>query len=224
MKTFYVEQRKKSAKLFHKNNQKSTHYKNGILIRHLYSDLNKNTLSWWDDVGFILNDYRVSIDWTHPRQAFWDHVHNLAIDIVLETDHEQELNSIRLREMQTPIYKKVGRSRKKIKLYEHNFLPDNGYIDALKQAEREIASSTDFVVVPSLDISWTNHSRFVSACLPMEICNEHDLMTLVSSIKRLISHEVTLNELFPNYHYTKQNWADEKAERGEKEFHVHAIR
>jgi hypothetical protein len=96
MKTCNVEQRKKSAKLFHKNNQQCTHYKNGILIRHLYSDLNKNTLSWWDDVGLILNDYRVSIDWTHPRQAFWDHVHNLAIDIVLETDNEQELNSIRL--------------------------------------------------------------------------------------------------------------------------------
>lgn len=40
----------------------------------------------------------------------------------------------------------------------------------------------------------------------------------------LNKYEVTLNELFPNYCYTKQNWADEKAERGEKEFHVHAIR
>ena len=30
MKTFYVEQRMKSAKLFHRNNQQQTHYENGI--------------------------------------------------------------------------------------------------------------------------------------------------------------------------------------------------
>lgn len=223
MKTFYVEQRMKSAKLFHRNNQQQTHYEKGILIHHLYPDRNENTLSWWDDVGFILNDYRVSIAWTHPRQAFLDHVQNLAFDMVSEACSKNELNSVGMSEEQTPIHKKVGRSRKTIKFYKQNFLPDNGFIKALRKTESELAASTDFVVVPKLHIYWTKRSRFVSACLPMEVRDDDDLMVLASTVKRLIKREVTLNELYPDFRYTKQNWADEKTERGDNEFHIHAI-
>ena len=224
MKTFYVEQRKKSAKNFHRNNQQRTHYKNGILIHHLYPDRNENTLSWWDDVGFILNNYRVSIAWNHPRQAFLEHVQNLAFDMVSEAYSEDEFNLLGLSEEQTPIYKKIGRSRKIIKLYKQNFLPDNGFIEALRKTERELAACTDFNVVPKLDIRWTKRSRFVSACLPMEIRGEDDLMVLASTVKRLIKREVTLNELYPEFCYTKQNWLDEKTARGESEFHIHSLR
>lgn len=223
MKTFYVEQRMKSAKLFHRNNQQHTHYENGILIHHLYPDRNENTLSWWDDVGFILNNYRVSIAWTHPRQAFLDHVQNLAFDMVSEAYSKDGLNSVKISEEQTPIYKKIGRSRKAIKFYKHNFLPDDGYIETLRKTESEIAACTDFVVVPKIDTCWKKRSRFVSVCLPMEIRNQGDLMALASTVKRLIKREVTLNELFPDFRYTKQNWADEKIERGDNEFHIHAV-
>ena len=223
MKTQQFEQKIKHAKLAHRNNCLQTCYKNGILIRHVYPDQQQSPLSWWDDFGFIINDYRVSVAWCHPRQAFRDFIEAEAIDMVLKNDLELARCHANIETIQKPIYKKLGRSRKKVKGFEYNVLPNDDYVVRLKKVKRDIEASTEFTVLPSFNIRWTNKSRIVFACIPMEIHNEDDVILLASVIKRLIKREVSLQDLFSGYRYTRCDWETENEHRGLNEFHVHRI-
>lgn len=118
MKPHEFELRIKNAKLAHKNNRLQTCFKNGILTRHLYADQQKSPLPWWDDFGFIINDYRVSVAWCHPRHAFRYFIEIEAIEMVLKGDRELGLDNANTESISKPIYKKVERSRKKEKWYE----------------------------------------------------------------------------------------------------------
>lgn len=44
----------------------------GLNIPHSYTETAPDGLSWWDDVGFILNGRRVIVWWQHPRQVYAD--------------------------------------------------------------------------------------------------------------------------------------------------------
>lgn len=224
MKTYQFEQRIKNAKLMHKNNRMQTCFANGILTRHLYSGEQKESLSWWDDFGFILNDYRVSVVWSHPRQVFRDFIESEAIELVLKNNPElaQCTSSAELK--QKPVYKKVGRSRKKVKWYEFGATPDDDYLTRLKEKELELEESTEFQALPSFDITWTNRSRLVIACIPMEIRTESDLVSLASVVRQLIRRDITMNDLFPGFRYTRWDWKNEAELRGKREFYVHTIR
>ena len=53
---------KQRAKLYHRNSRKDV-FTNGIIVRHLYDYTTPETLSFWDDAVFIINDYRVALWW-----------------------------------------------------------------------------------------------------------------------------------------------------------------
>ena len=42
----------------------------GLYIPHAYWNMGPDSLSYWDDVGFILNGRRVMVWWRHPRDIF----------------------------------------------------------------------------------------------------------------------------------------------------------
>jgi len=110
MKNFYQEKLKISAKSFHKNNH-GERFSDGLIIRHQYEEANLAKLSWWDDVGFILNDYLVNISWIHhPRMAFEDQAEDEAHKRVAHID--SGVND--LLNQSEPNYVKIGNSRKKI--------------------------------------------------------------------------------------------------------------
>lgn len=224
MKTNQFEQRIKNAKLLHKNNHLKTCLKNGILMRHLYPDPQTDSLSWWDDFGFVINDYRVSVAWRHPRQVFRDFIESEAIETVLKDHPELALGNTIVEQKQNPVFKKVGKSRKKVKWYECTPIADNDFLMRVREKERQLEVATGFQVIPSFDITWTNQSRFVIACIPVEVHCENDLVSLASVIRRLIKRDVTINDLFPEYRYTGSDWKNEEPLRGMKEFHVHSIR
>jgi hypothetical protein len=77
MKNAHIERLKRRAKECHR--VRGDCFQDGMLVFHYYAGLPPDLLTWWDDVTFILNDYRVSLAWTHPRTAYED-----AIDA--ETD------------------------------------------------------------------------------------------------------------------------------------------
>ena len=86
--------------------------KDGLYIPHSYAETKPDSLSWWDDVGFILNDRRVIVWWRHPR-----YIYSAAID---EQSWEQagpDPQDDWLFEGATTNYKPVGKSRKKIVSY-----------------------------------------------------------------------------------------------------------
>lgn len=50
----------------------------GLYIPHVYGDMESETLSSWDDVGFILNGRRIIVWWKHPRRVYEDTISSMA--------------------------------------------------------------------------------------------------------------------------------------------------
>ena len=44
----------------------------GLYIPHSYTEVKPDSLSTWDDVGFVLNKRRVMVWWVHPRRIYTD--------------------------------------------------------------------------------------------------------------------------------------------------------
>lgn len=78
----------------------------GLYIPHAYWDMNPDSLSGWDDVGFILNGRRYIVWWQHPRAIYYDAIENMAFE---EVGPEPDRNW--MFDGATTIYKKVGKSR-----------------------------------------------------------------------------------------------------------------
>jgi hypothetical protein len=84
----------------------------GLLIPHSYQEKKPDDLSWWDDVGFILNGRRVIVWWQHPRQIYADAIEDHASQEAGEGPNDNWLT-----EGSTKNYQQVGASRKKIVSY-----------------------------------------------------------------------------------------------------------
>lgn len=231
MKNNYVENLKRKAKGLHKSNVRNRHYDDGVLIRHLYDHHHdRERLSWWDDCGFIMNDYKVSVAWSHPRTRYKEECDDLAHTIALEKFPYPVFDLVKQKgkilEGSTPHFVKIGKSRKKIDHYTFDRTKSEIYLARRKELEgleESLSSTSDIKVTPSINSKWTNHSRFISICVPIEIRNENDLVQLVSIVKSLLKREKTLAELFPNYAYTKDDWIAEREKRVPNDLHSHAV-
>lgn len=208
MKNPHIERRKQGAKLFHRNNTQ-TQYEDGVIVRHVYSPDNPERLTWWDDTGFILNDYRVLVAWTHPRNAYKDAVDHLAHD---EVEHLYK-RSGDMFEKSKANYAKVGKSRKKVTSWTSSGFGarHQEWYAALNEAQARILLDNDIVIVPRMTVEWAKTCRFVTLCVPLEVRGVADLKTVCDLTKRLLKRETTLSEVFLNYTYTVDNW---KAETG----------
>ena len=50
----------------------------GLYIPHAYSNMSPQSLSYWDDVGFILNGQRIIVWWQHPRHIYANAIESTA--------------------------------------------------------------------------------------------------------------------------------------------------
>jgi hypothetical protein len=207
MKNKYIEHLKRSAKLHHRNSR-TRNFDNGIVVRHLYNEKHPEKFSWWDDVIFVLNDYLVNVSWQHPRHVYKDKAEEAAFEACAPLRKPSDLD---LFADATPNYRKVGKSRKKIVSYTHNGEDQSEYYDALRKEEACIVHDpgNNIVVTPNMSLEWTNWSRFVSICMPIEIRGVDDLHKLVDITKRLLKREITLETEFGGYTYTQKNWIAE---------------
>lgn len=221
MKQDHIEQLKRKAKLHHRNNLGNSQYKDGILVHHLYGKSNETKLTWWDDFGFILNDYQVSVAWTHPRCGYLDQTKTLAHETV--SKHGNPQYNENFTHEHDPIYKRVGKSRKVVDSYNTRFFNNSDYFEAVKKEHEKILVSSDLIIKPKMNPKWTNHSRFIYLCAPLEVRNENDLIVLADITRKLLRRETSIDDLFPNYTYSKQNWIDEKNQRGDNHFFAHAV-
>ena len=204
MKNKHIEQLKRKAKLHHKN-ARGRHFDNGIIIRHVYENENPQELSWWDDVEFILNDYKVNVAWIHPRFAYQSMVDEKAY---LVLDKRESQGKYGFLEGHTPNYRKVGKSRKKIVSYSSTRKKNNAYFAALRVEKKLIAYDPDnaIIVAPSISVKWTSCSRFVNICVPVEVRGIDDLYVLANLTKRILKQETSLALEFPGYAYGQKNW------------------
>lgn len=233
MKNRHTENLKRKAKALHKSNSRNRHCEDGVRIFHSYEHHNDlDRLTWWDDCGFILNDYKVSVAWQHPRYLYSSQVEDLAYSIALEKfpDAASELGEKSSRDFledSIPRYIKVGKSRKKIKFYAYNSTEKSEIeikrMDEWQRLEDKLALESDIKVTPTISSEWASHARFVSICIPIEVRNNEDVKVLASIVKSLLKRETTLDELFPCYVYSKDDWIAETEKRVPNDLHSHAL-
>lgn len=181
---------------------------NGLFIPHSYAEKQPDELSWWDDVGFILNRRRVIVWWQHPR-----HVYDCAIEDQSWVEAGPCLQGDWLLEGSTPNYKRAGRSRKKIVSYTCRKPSEeqSAYYERLRAIrERLTVEGIDLAVNVSWKRERLNWATGISLIVPLEVRNETDLAQIATLARRLLLGQATLQNEFPEYRYGKANWLREQ--------------
>lgn len=179
---------------------------NGFFIPHLYQQPKK--LSWWDDIGFILNGRRIMVWWRHPRMEYSDAINELAwkeagdpparpVDIFASSEKQ---------------WKKVGRSRKKFASYLCRPTPDSlqEYYAKLGAIESRMESEgIDLAVRPSISVKRLWWCTGVDLCIPVDVRTDKEARALAGFARRLLKGETSLASEFPGYVYGRAEWLAE---------------
>ena len=205
MKNRRIELLKAKAKEFHRY-KRGSQFDDGVLIYHSYGDRSPTDLSYWDRATFVVNNYRVSLLWLHPR---YQYLKRIAEEASKRVEHHEE-NEF-LFELSAPNYKKLGHSRKRLASYTAELLTDEKQEgnDIVDDAKLEVAKSVSFEVRPSLQINWRKSCKSIWLCAPFEVRSEEDLKKLVDIARRLVMRQSTLVQEFGDYVYMKEEyWAE----------------
>jgi hypothetical protein len=202
MKNRHIQKLITSSKLSSKN-ARCENFDNGILTYHDYSEINSK-LSWWADVLFILNDYRVDVMWQHPRLVFADHISKELI--LLNEDEDCDIDPF---SNTSPNYVASGKSRKRIQSWTSDPIRDESICDLLKKRENQetyLIEKSKILIKPTISIKWGHHSKLVDICVPIEVYTLNDLKSLALMTEGLLKRKDSLESLFPNYIYSKGDY------------------
>nr|WP_314901519.1 hypothetical protein [uncultured Deefgea sp.] len=208
MKNKYQEALRRQMKLHHRQSpwRLSTA---GVYIPHDYSE--GRTVSWWDDFGFVLAGRRVMVWWQHPRQQYAD-----EIAVVARQQAGEPPPSVGEFAQGEKIWKKVGRSRKKVAMYRMTPFPaeSRAYYAQLRSIETGLQEvGIDFTVLPSLQLKWRDWCLGVELCVPVELRNEADVTALAQWVRRVLQGETSLAAEYGDYQYGRVEWLAEAALR-----------
>jgi hypothetical protein len=218
MKNRNQESKRRSIRQYHRNHPWRLN-SNGLLVPHDYSE--PRELSWWDDVGFILNGCRVMVWWVHPRMKYADAIDDAAW---LEVGKSPSSLDDIFGDSCEKLYKRQGRSRKKIIAYRSPPMSEEtrAYCDQLNAIKARLsAEGIDLVVRPSLSITTLRWCRGISLCFPFEVRNESDLISLAKIVRKILKDGQSLASLTShlptaNYQYSREQWLAEAEARQRK--------
>lgn len=205
MKNPHYERRRRRMRDYHRYHPWRLH--DGLFIPHAYPET--RALSWWDDVGFILNRRRVMVWWVHPRTKYADAIEDLAWR---EAGDDPSLHS-GLFESSERQSKPTGRSRKKVAAYRAQPSPESSeeYFKNIRTiSERMQSEGIDLVVRPSMSIKTLPSCTGLELCIPIEVHSEDDVRKLAALAKQLLKRETTLADKFPDYQYDRDDWLEER--------------
>lgn len=180
----------------------------GLYISHSYTEIQSDALSWWDDIGFILNKRRVIVWWQHPRCVYSDAIDERSW---LEAGDGPQDNWFM--DGAKKNYRKVGASRKKIVSYTCKELSveQKLYYEHLENTRQHIKiEGIDFEAYPSWqqeNLSWAVGVNLVA---PIEVRNEKEVALLATLTRRLMLRQTTLEAEFPAYRYGRSEWLKEQ--------------
>jgi hypothetical protein len=180
----------------------------GLFIPHSYEETKQDGLSWWDDVGFILNRRRVIVWWLHPRCVYSDAIRDQAWKEAGDSPRDDWLT-----EGGTTNYRKVGKSRKKVVSYACREPSEEmrRYYDKLHDIEKRLtAEGIELDVSPSWKRERLNWATGISLVAPQEVRNEAELASVATLARRLILGQTSLKAEFPGYRYGKTDWLREQ--------------
>lgn len=176
----------------------------GLFVPHTYADEKPDSLSYWDEVGFILNGRRIIVWWQHPR-----HIYAEAIDAQSWQEAGCGPQENWLSEGSTINYRKVGASRKKIVSYtcREPSAEQRQHYDRLRNIrERLTTEGIDLEVSVSWKRQRLKWATGVSLIAPLEVRNEAELASVALLARRLILGQTSLTAEFPGYRYHRADW------------------
>lgn len=182
--------------------------KGGLYIPHSYAETKPDSLSWWDDVGFILNGRRVIVWWQHPR-----YIYSTAIESQSWDQAGPDPQDDWLFDGATTNYKQVGKSRKKIVSYtsrQPSAEQDAYYEHLCAVRQRMESEGIDLAVSLSWKRERLNWATGVSLVVPLEVRSEDELAQVAALARRLLLGQTTLQNEFPDYRYEKADWLRER--------------
>lgn len=184
----------------------------GLLIRYWFRPeiMADDYLSEHEFVGFILNRRRVFVSWKHPRQFYSDAIQDQSLKVAGDAPEDDWLHDGR-----AAVYKRVGKSRKKIVPHYPLASPRDRfgcrYFHKLKDIEKRLwAKGIELDVSPSWKRERRKHGDEITLVAPMEVRNETELALVAKLARRLILGETTLEAEFPGYRYGKADWLSEQ--------------
>ena len=219
MKNSHLERLRRKMREYHRHHPWGLD--GGLFIPHEYPEGKANKLSWWDDVGFILNGRRVIVNWLHPRRAYLDAIEQQAFDDVpapsTPSTFEKFLSG---QEPGTKHWRKLGRSRKKVIAETMPNTADEwiAFYDAVNAREDELGRvGIDLEVIPSMRIGLCSTATTIDLVAPMEVRSKEDIRTLAMLAKRLLKRETTIADEWPGYSYGRDTWLSEAGLRGRRQ-------
>ena len=180
----------------------------GLFITSSYKETKPDSLSWWDDVGFILSGRRVIVWWQHPRLIYLDAIGDQAREKAGENPGDDWLL-----DGSTANYRRVGNSRKRIVSYtcRQPSQEQQTYYDNLRDIrERLSRDGIDFEATISWKRERLSWAMGVSLIAPLEVRNETELPVVAKLARRLMLGQTTLEAEFPGYRYGKTDWLREQ--------------
>lgn len=195
----------------------------GLYIPHSYMETNPDSLSWWDDVGFILNGRRIIVWWMHPRCIYSDEIDSLSGQEAGDGPQDDWLT-----EGSTKNYRKVGASRKKIVSYtcRKPSAARRRYYDLLRDIRTRLTTEgIDFEVALSWKRQRLTWATGVDLVAPLEVRNETELAAIAVLTRRLLLGQTTLETEFPGYRYRRADWLREqdKTAPNSESLHSHKV-
>lgn len=183
----------------------------GLYIPHAYWDMGPESLSYWDDVGFILNGRRIIVWWKHPRHIYGEAISSMAWEEAGDGPQDRWLF-----EGGTQNYKKVGKSgqRKKRSSYtsrEPSEAQSQHYAKLSQIEERLMRDGIDQEVRTSWKWERLSWAMGVSLVAPMEVRCEKDLAEVARLARALILQQTTLAREFPGFVYDRASWLRDQA-------------
>ena len=88
---------------------------------------------------------------------------------------------------------------------------DSAWYEGLIKAKQQLNLQTNFIIKASVAVEWYPYGKFLSICAPVEIRSQQDVVSLIQIIKRILKQELTLEQAFPNYEYTRSDWLRDTA-------------
>lgn len=185
---------------------------NGLYLPHSYET--PRQLSWWDDIGFILNGRRVMVWWIHPRMAYADVIDEQAWEATVTVP--SEFSELLGHEPSQKIWKKVGKSRKKVVGYKappQSEAKLERYDQLLATEKRLQIEGIDFEVRLSMSVRAYSWGLGMELCVPVEVRDQNEAGSLANLARRLIKGVATLDGEFPGYSYGRPQWLGESGLR-----------
>lgn len=209
MKNLRLERLRRQMRDHHRS--QSWRLTGGLFVPHAYPE--QKRLSWWDDVGFVLNRRRVMVWWVHPRMKYVDAIEEQAMRDAGPVPDEPVFDE--------PIekrWKRIGRSREKLVACRTHAFSDSlsAYFDRVNAIEDQLrAEGIDHVVQPSMSVRWYRWGIGVDLCVPIEVRNIEEIHNLATLARSLLKRECSISEAFPGCSYGREDWLSESDIRSE---------